>query len=68
VLALVVGPDGRAHDIRIVKGLGVTLDTSAVETVEKWRFQPGTKDGQPVNVSAQIQVNFRMRDNPARTP
>jgi TonB family protein len=68
VVALVVGIDGKPHDIRVLQGLGMGLDEKAIESVERWRFQPGTKDGQPVNVRAQIQVNFRMKDDPTRTP
>jgi len=40
-LQVLVGADGRAEDIRIVKGLGYGLDERAVETVRGWRFVPG---------------------------
>ena len=33
---------------------------SAVEAIEKWRFKPGTKDGVPVTVKADVEVNFRL--------
>jgi outer membrane biosynthesis protein TonB len=36
------------------------LDEKAVATVSNWQFQPGLKNGQPVNVQAQVQVNFRL--------
>jgi len=36
------------------------LDQSALETVRTWRFEPGTKDGQPVPVWMYIEVNFRL--------
>jgi outer membrane biosynthesis protein TonB len=28
--------------------------------VQKWKFKPGLKDGKPVPVSANIEVNFRL--------
>jgi TonB family protein len=60
VLSLVVGPDGRAHDIRVRRSLGLGLDEKAVETVRTWKFEPARKDGQPVAVLISIEVNFRL--------
>jgi TonB family protein len=60
-LSVVVGTDGLAHDINVVKSLGSGLDEKAVEAIQKWQFEPGTKSGQPVPVRAQIEVNFRLK-------
>ena len=59
-LYLVVGVDGHPTDIRVVSGLGAGLDEKAMEAVSRWRFQPGTKDGQPVKIMATVNVNFRL--------
>jgi TonB family protein len=59
-LTIVVGPDGRPHRIELMAGLGLGLDEQAVDAVSQWRFQPGTKDGQPVSVAAVIEVHFRL--------
>ena len=59
-LSVEIGKDGLAHNIRIVKGLGLGLDEKAVEAVEQWQFQPGTRGGEPVTVQAAIEVNFRL--------
>jgi len=61
LLSVVVGTDGLAHSINVVKALGSGLDEKAVEAVQKWRFDPGRKDGEAVNVRAQIEVNFRLK-------
>ena len=53
-------PDGIAHNMRIVRGLGLGLDDKAREAIAQWRFKPSLKDGQPVTVAAQIEVNFRL--------
>jgi len=37
------------------------LDESAMDVVSKeWRFQPGTFNGQPVDVQANIEISFRL--------
>ncbi len=60
MLAVEVWEDGMAHNIRILRSLGLGLDEKAVEAVKQWRFSPGKKDGKPVKVAAQIQVSFRL--------
>ena len=60
MLAVEVWEDGLAHNIRVLRSLGLGLDEKAVEAVKKWKFSPGKKDGKPVRVAAQIQVSFRL--------
>jgi len=60
MLSIVVGTDGKAQDIKVVKSLGMGLDEKAVEAVLQWVFRPGMNQGAPVNVRAQIEVNFRL--------
>ncbi len=60
LLSVEIGVDGLAHNVKVVRGLGFGLDQKAVEAVGHWRFKPATKDGQPVTVSATIEVNFAL--------
>ena len=60
LLVMVIGSDGRAKDIQVKKSVNSQLGEQAVAAVRKWKFKPGTKDGQPVNVRASIEVNFRL--------
>jgi TonB family protein len=61
-LSIIIGTDGlvRRDSIQIVHSLGLGLDEQAIKAVSQWRFKPGTKDGKPVAVQAQILVNFRL--------
>ncbi len=60
VLAVQVWEDGRAHNINVVRSLGLGLDEKAMEAVRQWRFVPGRKEDKPVKVTATIEVNFRL--------
>jgi protein TonB len=60
VLWLVVGPDGKARDIRVARTLGLGLDEKAIEAVKTWRFEPGMKDGKPVATQLNVEVTFRL--------
>lgn len=60
VLNLVVQSDGSVRDIRILQPLGLGLDEKAIEAVRQWRFKPGLRNGQAVDVAAIIEVTFRL--------
>jgi periplasmic protein TonB len=60
LLWVVVGPDGKVHDVRVSRSLGLGLDEKAMEAVKVWKFDPARKNGQPVAVEMTIEVNFHM--------
>lgn len=60
LIQLIVGADGKASAIKVVRSLGLGLDEKAMEAVAKWKFKPGMKNGSPVAVQATIEVNFRL--------
>lgn len=60
VLFVVVSAEGRPTEIRVQRSLGLGLDEEAVKAVRKWRFQPALKEGNPVAVQVNIEVNFRL--------
>ena len=60
VLQVVVGPDGRTHDIRVAQSLGMGLDEKAIEAIRQWKFEPSRKDGVAVAVLVDIEVNFHL--------
>lgn len=62
VLQTVIDKAGRPTRITVLRPLGFGLDEKARAAVEKWRFEPATKDGKPVYVWVTVEVNFRIRD------
>jgi len=60
VVSVIVGPDGKAHGVRVSRALGMGLDEKAVEAVRQWRFEPAMKDGKPVAVAVDVEVNFHL--------
>ena len=60
VLWLIVGPDGKPRDVKVARALGMGLDQKAIEAVRNWKFQPAMKDGKPVAVQINVEVNFRL--------
>ena len=64
VLSMVVQSDGTLRDITVVKSVGYGMDEKAIESVRKWRFRAGTKDGAAVDVRIQVEVNFGLQLEP----
>ena len=60
VLWLVVGSDGKPRDIKVARVLGLGLDDQAIAAVRKWTFQPALKDGKPVAVQINVEVNYHL--------
>jgi len=62
LLAVVVAPDGRAADVRVLRSSGFApLDDSAVTTVrERWRFIPARRDGAPIESRVTVPIRFRL--------
>lgn len=60
VLWVIVKEDGTPGDIRVKTPAGKGLDEKAIEAVRKWRFKPAMKDGKPVAVQINIEINFRL--------
>jgi protein TonB len=53
----VLGVDGRIHELKVVRGHPL-LVKAAIEAVRQWVYEPTLLNGQAVEVSAPILVNF----------
>jgi TonB family protein len=60
VVNVVVGTDGNVHRFPLLRPLGMGLDEIARSTVQTWRFQPATHNGQPVAVEINVEVAFNL--------
>ena len=59
-ISTVVTREGVATNPHVTSGLNTEEDKTAVEAVKQWKFDPGTKAGQPVNVRVTVEVTFHL--------
>src|SRR5262249_7071211 len=63
-LELLVHPDGSVGDVRVVHAVDTTpngLDQAAVAAARRWKFEPGTRAGQPAASVIVIEMNFHIK-------
>jgi TonB family protein len=59
ILYAVIHADGTVGNIRVLRSVDERLDRFASEAIAKWRFQPATKNGTPVDVEATFWIPFK---------
>jgi TonB family protein len=60
VLTAVFTKGGEITGIRVIRALPDGLTYQAIEAARKIRFEPATKDGQPVDVRANLEFTFNL--------
>jgi TonB family protein len=60
VLRVVFSRTGEVTNIRAIHALPFGLTERAIAAARQIRFRPATRDGQPVNVSMQLEYNFNL--------
>jgi TonB family protein len=62
-MKVVVLSSGIVGDVTIEKSLDREhgLDEQAMQAAKQWRFEPGTKDGEPVAVEVTVQMTFTLK-------
>src|ERR1019366_925518 len=58
-LAAIISRDGTIQDLKVISGHPLLIP-SALEAVKQWVYQPTLLNGEPVEVSTQIDVNFTL--------
>ena len=60
MISIIVDARGYPRNPRVIRSLGMGLDEKALEAVQRYRFKPAIKDGKPVPVMIEVEVNFRL--------
>jgi TonB family protein len=58
LIETIVSSRGDPKKTHVVRGLDKEIDAAAVDAVNQWLFQPGKKNGKPVAVRVQIEIQF----------
>ena len=58
-LSAIIGKDGRVQDLHVIKGHPLLVQ-SALDAVKNWVYRPTLLNGEPVEVSTTIDVNFTL--------
>jgi TonB family protein len=58
IVEAIIDEQGRATNVRVIRGLPMGLDRSAVEAIQQVTFQPAMRGGRPVKVYFNLTVNF----------
>jgi protein TonB len=59
-LSAIIGKDGRVQDLKVVRGHPLLVH-SAMDAVKGWIYRPTMLNGEPVEVSTTIDVNFTLQ-------
>ena len=58
-LSAIIGKDGRVQDLKVVRGHPLLVQ-AALDAVKNWVYKPTLLNGEPVEVSTTIDVNFTL--------
>lgn len=59
ILSAVIRKDGTVGDVRVLRGLQGRLDENARLALLRWKFRPGTKNGQAIDLQAVVQIPYK---------
>lgn len=57
-LTLIVGTDGRVHDVNVERTLPGGNTAALIGAVQRWRFKPATVNGEPVAAPYSVEISF----------
>lgn len=63
ILKVIITKSGDIGTVRLVSGHPV-LAPAAIEAVKQWKYQPYLSNGEPVEVTTDVQINFSLAGSP----
>ncbi|MCX7818234.1 MAG: energy transducer TonB [Kiritimatiellae bacterium] len=60
-VVFLVDPSGAVQNPTVVQSVHPALDRAALQSVRKWRFDPGRRGGQPVAFRMKVPITFALR-------
>ena len=60
MLSAVVTTSGDVEQVKVIRSLSSELDKKAEQAVTGWKFHPARKNGLPVPVLINIEINFHL--------
>jgi TonB family protein len=60
IVEVLILKDGSVRPMRVVRGLSADLNEKALEAASQWKFVPAKLKGQPVDLIAEIAIDFNI--------
>ena len=60
VVEAIIDKQGNVDNVKVIKGLPAGLSEQAETAIRKWKFRPGTMNGEPVATIFNLTVTFRL--------
>ena len=60
IVVMLVGVNAKGHveAVHVLRSTAQVFESSAVDTVKKWKFKPAEKNGQPIPVQVTVEMKF----------
>jgi TonB family protein len=59
ILYAIIHKDGSVGEVRVLRGVAGRLDESARTALTHWKFRPGMKNGEAIDLEAVVQIPFK---------